>query len=606
MRSVVAPGGERTKLSYNDADELITITGPSGATTEIGYDKDGDITSIIDPLENETIASYDAMDRLEEETNALVDSAELSYDKAGNVVKTVNRNGDVSEFDYDELGRLAKASFKVEGEAAESTIEYEYDDADRLVGVDDSASGEYVLDYDELDRLTEVSGPPGTVNYLYDDAGRRALMSLPGQEPLVYEYDDVNRLTSLSRGAEAVSLEYDDADRLTSLVLPNEIEQLTGYDKAGQAISILYKDGEATLGDLQYDYDVNGRTSAMWGSYAQMDLPGKLESAEYNAANQLIKREGQARSYDANGNLIDDGPTEYEWDARGQLSGIEGPTDASFDYDPFGRRISKTIEEATTGFLHDGGNVVQEYDGEELSATVLTGLGMDQLFSRTSGEETQSYITDRLGSVIALADGSGEVDTTYSYEPFGLASSAGEPSDNPYQFTGRESDGTGLQYNRARYYSSVDARFISSDPMGFAAGSTNIYQYVNGAPLDFVDPTGELGFSVSIPNPVEIAGSAAAAAARAAASAGKFAWEHKAEIGAGTAAGVCIFASAGFCAPAAAVALGLATVDNIENANCRPFLQKPADHHRGDSYWGVARGSAAGDGQYVSRSIAGI
>ncbi len=502
VRAVTTPGGQRTTFAYNDADELTGITNPSGAETAIERDKNGNVASITDPRVNETTMAYDVMDRLEAETNPLEDTATRSYDKAGHLIEDVNRNGEISEFDYDNLGRLAKASFGVEGEAVESTIEYEYDDADRLIGVDDSVSGEYVLDYDDLNRLTEFSGPNGTVAYLYDDAGRRAFLSLPGQEPLEYEFDDANRLTGLSRPGEAVSLEYDDADRLTSLVLPNGIEQVYDYDKAGQATSITYKDGEEVLGDLHYAYDVNGRTNAIWGSYARMDLPEALGTGTYNAANQLTKRGEDEFAYDKDGNLMEDGAGEYEWNARGQLTDIDAATDASFSYDPFGRRVSKTIGETTTDVLYDDANVVQESSGEELTASVLTGLMPDQLFSRTTGEGTDSYLTDRLGSLIALANGSGEVDTIYSYEPFGESSEAGEPSDNPFQFTGRDDDGTGLMYYRARYYSPALARFISADPAGFEGSGPNLYWYAYGNPLSYTDPSGECFPCVPSFNPV--------------------------------------------------------------------------------------------------------
>jgi RHS repeat-associated protein len=508
VRSITSPAGERTLLFYNEADEPTAITSPSGAQTTIGYDKDGNVSSVTDPRENTTTMAYDVMDRLDAETNPLEDTAERSYDKAGNLVEAVSRKGEVSQFSYDALGRLAKASFGVEGESTESTIEYEYDDADRLVGVDDSASGEYVLGYDELDRLTEVSGPTGTVAYLYDDAGRRAFMSLPGQEPLEYEYDDANRLTGLSRPGEAVALGYDDAGRLTSVLLPDGIEQAYGHDEAGQTTSITYKDGESTLGDLQYAYDADGRTKAIWGSYARLDLPEAMESAKYNVANELVERDEEELSYDKDGNLTKDGTSEYEWDARGQLSAITGGSSASFGYDAFGRRVSKTLGEATTDLLYDDANVVQEYSGEELAATVLTGLKPDQLFSRTTGEGTDSILADRLGSVIALADGSGEVATTYSYEPFGSSSETGDPSDSPFQFTGREDDGTGLMYYRARYYSPSTARFISPDPAGFSGSGSNPYWYANGNPLYFTDPTGECPYPPescipSIPSPAE-------------------------------------------------------------------------------------------------------
>jgi RHS repeat-associated protein len=57
------------------------------------------------------------------------------------------------------------------------------------------------------------------------------------------------------------------------------------------------------------------------------------------------------------------------------------------------------------------------------------------------------------------------------------------------QYAGRENDGTGLYYNRARYYSPQFGRFISADPIGLGGG-TNVYAYVNGNPLSLSDPLG--------------------------------------------------------------------------------------------------------------------
>ena len=42
------------------------------------------------------------------------------------------------------------------------------------------------------------------------------------------------------------------------------------------------------------------------------------------------------------------------------------------------------------------------------------------------------------------------------------------PVTNPFQYTGRENDATGLYYYRARYYSPTLRRFISEDPLGLA------------------------------------------------------------------------------------------------------------------------------------------
>jgi RHS repeat-associated protein len=62
-------------------------------------------------------------------------------------------------------------------------------------------------------------------------------------------------------------------------------------------------------------------------------------------------------------------------------------------------------------------------------------------------------------------------------------------SDNPYQFTGRENDGTGLQYSRNRYYSPAYQRFVAEDPIGIAGG-INLYAYVGNDPINFFDPFG--------------------------------------------------------------------------------------------------------------------
>ncbi len=63
---------------------------------------------------------------------------------------------------------------------------------------------------------------------------------------------------------------------------------------------------------------------------------------------------------------------------------------------------------------------------------------------------------------------------------------------NDLLYTGREYDrSTGLYYYRARYYDLEIGRFISEDPLGFAAG-INFYTYVDNNPVNFNDPTGKL------------------------------------------------------------------------------------------------------------------
>ena len=217
--------------------------------------------------------------------------------------------------------------------------------------------------------------------------------------------------------------------------------------------------------------------------------PTEISSGTYDAANELTQLGTTSVTYDANGNVTDDGTNTYTWDSRNQLASITGPVNAQFQYDAFGRRVSKTVGGATTGFLYDGQNAVQELSSGTPSATILSGLATDELFARTDASGQSSFVTDALGSTLALTDGSGNNVAQYSYDAFGGAAVTGS-SANANQYTGRENDGTGADYYRARYYDPALGRFLSEDPLEFNAGSLNLYSYAGNDPVDYTDPSG--------------------------------------------------------------------------------------------------------------------
>jgi RHS repeat-associated protein len=80
-------------------------------------------------------------------------------------------------------------------------------------------------------------------------------------------------------------------------------------------------------------------------------------------------------------------------------------------------------------------------------------------------------------------------------EPFGVNVPDQNPSglgafEFPLRFPGQYFDNdTGLTYNRYRNYSSELGRFAESDPIGLRGG-LNTFGYVDGNPLDSVDPSG--------------------------------------------------------------------------------------------------------------------
>jgi RHS repeat-associated protein len=151
----------------------------------------------------------------------------------------------------------------------------------------------------------------------------------------------------------------------------------------------------------------------------------------------------------------------------------------------------------TTQYVYDGRDIVQEIQGGTTTNYIRTP-NIDEPLARIKADGTiRHYKSDALGSVIALTDDTGVIRTTYTYDPFGNVPVSGETSDNPFQYTGRENDGTGLYYYRARYYSPELQRFVSEDPIKIEGG-INFYEFVGNNPVNFVDPTGNAALSAAL------------------------------------------------------------------------------------------------------------
>jgi RHS repeat-associated protein len=221
-------------------------------------------------------------------------------------------------------------------------------------------------------------------------------------------------------------------------------------------------------------------------------------------------------TFDDNGNLATladaTGTTTYTWDSRNRLTGLIGPTtSAQFAYDSHGRRAQKTLAGVTTQFHYDGLDVIRELGGTG-EASYLRTLTIDEALVRTASGDPAYVLADGLGSTVALADSTGATPTTYTYAPFGETSTSGVASPNPFRFTGREEDGSGLYYYRARYYDPIRSRFFSEDPLGLATGEWTPYVYTGNrptrfgdalglAPGDWWDPRSYLSWSISITAP---------------------------------------------------------------------------------------------------------
>ncbi|MGI8690094.1 MAG: colicin E5-related ribonuclease [Thermomicrobiales bacterium] len=121
---------------------------------------------------------------------------------------------------------------------------------------------------------------------------------------------------------------------------------------------------------------------------------------------------------------------------------------------------------------------------------------MTTLYTRTPGGRLVSellpggvryyYLTDGLGSIVALVDVNGNVAARYGYDPYGqtVVKTGSAAESNPFRYTGAYLDSTGLYKMGARYYDPARGRFTQLDPLG------NGYVYASDNPVNFVDPTG--------------------------------------------------------------------------------------------------------------------
>ena len=69
---------------------------------------------------------------------------------------------------------------------------------------------------------------------------------------------------------------------------------------------------------------------------------------------------------------------------------------------------SRCICGVTRQYVYDGDNSVQERNSTNgITANLLTGMGIDEIFRRREGTTSRDFITDALGSTLALTDSTG-------------------------------------------------------------------------------------------------------------------------------------------------------------------------------------------------------
>jgi RHS repeat-associated protein len=123
----------------------------------------------------------------------------------------------------------------------------------------------------------------------------------------------------------------------------------------------------------------------------------------------------------------------------------------------------------------------------------LTGLFAQLIPQVTTGREARTfyYISDHLNTAQLMVDALGTIVWQGEFKPFGGVDIVVNDLKNQFRFSGQYyDDESGLHYNWHRFYDPATGRYISADPIGLDGG-INLYGYVGGNPVNWIDPTGE-------------------------------------------------------------------------------------------------------------------
>ncbi|UJF20499.1 RHS repeat-associated core domain-containing protein [Shewanella sp. OMA3-2] len=231
---------------------------------------------------------------------------------------------------------------------------------------------------------------------------------------------------------------------------------------------VVNNDRLMSMAGVDYRYDGSGNQISQIGT-------SDKQQRSFNGLNQLVQ-------INVNGKL-----TQYEYDA-------------------LGRRSAKITELGRTDFIWDNHQLIGECTLGEYTWYIYQPDTFTPVALIKAGQ-VYYYHLDQLGTPICLTDENTQIVWRSQQDVFGQAIESTSIKDryientdfkdaakqdkitNPIRFQGQYfDDESGLHYNRFRYYSPQQARFIHQDPIGLVGG-INHYQYAPNH-VNWVDPFG--------------------------------------------------------------------------------------------------------------------
>ena len=529
-----------TFYEYDALDRLRTVTHTVLGTVAYDYDLVGNRRHVRYPDGQILTYTYDAADRLIRVTDWMGQAIRYGYDEAGRLQSVVRPNGVTTAYGYDAAGRLTQIVHSFP-DGSKLLYSYTLDEAGlRTLAIEqrlfpnvlylplvlrDSGTGETLRASPsepgpDLFRSPlpapmplpaprpESSEPERSLAW---PAGKHALVdplsSLLGSLALAHAAWARRKKGNLAFAALLGIGLVTTAAGLRTAFLPDPFRSPASppafssaswapcvypppvpggrairyvYDPLGRLVEAAYSTGEC----FQYQYDAVGNRLAARD-------PTGVHTFVYDAADRLIVSDGVAWTWDENGRLRSDGGRTFIYDTAGRLTGVHGDRDVGYVYSGDGLRMRQTINGQPLAFVWDITALPPQVLATSDGAIFVYGMGLVAHYRSGAWEYP---VTDGLGSVRALTDGTGRIIATYAFDPFGMPLSAG--GGLPYGFAGEWWDpAAGLLYLRARWYAPGTGRFLTTDPFpGFAPLPQTLhpYAYSTNNPINLTDPEGAL------------------------------------------------------------------------------------------------------------------
>jgi len=316
------PANYTTSYGYDQADNLISVTGPPTAVqtyaaqapvterpvTQYAYDTYGDQVKSQDPDDNQTTATYDGDGNVTSVTqpsytppgtsSAITATTQYGYDALGNLTSMTDPRGNTTSYAYNSLGEvISQTDPELTGQSAPGTWTYAYDAGGELTCATDPTGAVTQATYDYFgDQATATAaassctGTGNTTSYSYNYLGEVAQATSPDGALTTNTYDQGGELTSTANSlGDTTSYAYNRLGEVTSIDNPDQTSITNTYDAAGNLTATddwgvpPPAPQTAPLASSQlYTYDADGNVTSA------TDGRGYVTKYAYNPAGQVM------------------------------------------------------------------------------------------------------------------------------------------------------------------------------------------------------------------------------------------------------------------------------------------------------------------------------